>query len=87
MVMFSEVRECHNRMDELSDSERLSIPAKIIEGFRKKGRLPGAYRPIWSIYERSVGLYRKRKAALGWSARRQEMTSPRGVYVPPAARF
>ena len=65
MVMFSEVRECHNRMDELSDSERLTIPAKIIEGFRKKGRLPGAYRPIWSIYERRVGLYRKRKAALG----------------------
>ena len=63
MVMFPEVRQYHKVKDTLSDGEKSAFSAGIMKGFLAKGKVPGAFSSVWSIYERRVQLYRKRKAA------------------------
>jgi MoaA/NifB/PqqE/SkfB family radical SAM enzyme len=63
MLMFPEVRQYHKVKDTLSDEEKSSFSAGIMKGFLAKGKVPGVFQPVWSIYERRVERYRKRKAA------------------------
>ncbi len=60
MVMFDEVSGYQRVKDQMSSQEKSEHSAAIIEGFRKKGTIPGAYRNIWSIYERRLSSYLKR---------------------------
>jgi len=60
MVMFSEVRDYQKVKDSLSSPERAKLAAQIMEGFRRKGKLPGAYKAVWSMYERRLRAHRSR---------------------------
>ncbi len=60
MVMFDEVSDYQKVKDRISSQEKGELSAKIVEGFRKKGMIPGAYRRIWQAYERRLSAYMKR---------------------------
>ena len=60
MVMFDEVSVYQKVKDQLSSREKSELSASIVEGFRKKGMIPGAYRHIWRAYERRLNAYLKR---------------------------
>jgi len=60
MVMFPEVREFQKVKGELSSSEKSRISSEIMAGFQAKGAIPGAYRHLWSMYERRLEAYQKR---------------------------
>lgn len=60
MVMFAEVREYQQVKDSLSAQQRAVLAAQIMEGFRSRGRLPGAYRAFWGLYEHRMRAYRSR---------------------------
>jgi hypothetical protein len=62
MVMFPEVREFQKVKAELSSPEKSKIATEIMTGFQAKGAIPGAYKYLWSTYERRLELYRKRKS-------------------------
>jgi len=64
MVMFPEVRQYHKIKDSISDSEKADFSARIMSVFQSRGKVPGAYKAIWPIYERRVEMYRKRRAAV-----------------------
>jgi MoaA/NifB/PqqE/SkfB family radical SAM enzyme len=63
MVMYSEVRDYHKIKDELSSREKSVISSRIMRGFQEKGLIPGAYRPLWSIYESRLKAYNARLEA------------------------
>ena len=61
MVMYPEVREFQNKIDQLSSIEKSDISTGIMATFQSRGKIPGAFSPIWSIYERRLRAYRDRK--------------------------
>jgi MoaA/NifB/PqqE/SkfB family radical SAM enzyme len=63
MVMFPEIQEYQKTKDRLTSLERAGLAAKIMNGFQQRGRIPGTYRSIWSVYQRRLTQYNKRKAA------------------------
>lgn len=63
MVMYPEVRQYQKMKDEMTTMQRADLAARIVEGFQKRGAIPGAYRRIWSIYLGRLSYYRMRKAA------------------------
>lgn len=60
MVMFSEVREYQKVKDSLTSQQRAALAAQIMEGFRAKGKLPGAYRAIWRLYGHRLSAHQSR---------------------------
>ncbi len=62
MVMYPEVREFQKKIDQLSSIEKSDISTGIMATFQSRGKIPGAFSPIWSIYERRLRAYRDRKA-------------------------
>lgn len=62
MVMWPEVREFQQIRSQISSKEKSERSTRIMKGFRAKGHIPGAYRPIWSLYERKLWAYRLRHA-------------------------
>lgn len=62
MVMYSEVRDYLKVSDSMSSAERGNLAAKIMEGFREKGRLPWANKFVWPLYELKLRVYRRRPA-------------------------
>ena len=62
MVMFDEVREYQKVKDQMSSQEKSELSAAIVDGFRARGMIPGAYRHIWRIYERRLKAYSRRAA-------------------------
>ncbi|MBM3302163.1 MAG: radical SAM protein, partial [Deltaproteobacteria bacterium] len=63
MVMYPEIREYQSVKHQLSSEERAKIAAQVTSGFQAKGKVPGAYTAIWSMYQHRLSYYRKRKAA------------------------
>jgi len=63
MVMFEQVREFQSSKAEMSSMEKSERTTDIIADFQARGDIPGAYRPIWSMYQRRLQAYRQRKAA------------------------
>ncbi len=61
MVMYPEVRNYQQNKNRLNNDQRIELSKSIIEGFRKKGKIPGAYKPFWNIYQYRLETYRKRK--------------------------
>lgn len=61
MVVYPEIRDYQTIKGNLSSVERGELAAKILKRFRARGFLPGAYKPVWSIYDRRVKAYRRRK--------------------------
>ncbi len=64
MVMYPEVREFQKIKDQLSSLEKSQLSTKIMEAFRSKGKIPGAYSRIWSIYQKRLGAYKTRVASI-----------------------
>lgn len=64
MVMFPEIRNYQEIKDQLSPERTAELSAQIMNSFQQKGNIPGAYKRIWSIYQRRIRIYRKRRAAL-----------------------
>ncbi len=74
MVMYPEVREYQKKKDLLSSPEKSEISTRIMEGFRAKGKIPGAFQPTWSLYEKRLAAYRRRRAAA--AAKEEQLRSP-----------
>jgi hypothetical protein len=72
MVMYPEVREYQKAKDEMTTPERAGLAAQIMEGFQARGKVPGAYRRLWSTYRHRLSYYRSRKAARDRSAAIQD---------------
>jgi MoaA/NifB/PqqE/SkfB family radical SAM enzyme len=64
MVMFPEVRNYQIIKDQLSSEATAELSAQIMKSFQEKGKIPGAYKRIWSIYQRRLQVYRNRKTVL-----------------------
>jgi hypothetical protein len=62
MVMFDEVRDYQKMKDQMSSQEKSELSAAIVDGFRARGMIPGAYRPLWRIYERRLKACSRRAA-------------------------
>jgi MoaA/NifB/PqqE/SkfB family radical SAM enzyme len=67
MVMYDEVRKYQEQKAELSSNQKGEISTRIMGGFRERGQVPGAFKPFWSLYERRVEVFRRRRAASGRS--------------------
>jgi MoaA/NifB/PqqE/SkfB family radical SAM enzyme len=63
MVMYPEIREYQKNKSKMSYSEKIDNADKVIQEFQEKGSIPGAYRPIWSYYEKRLKLFHKRQTA------------------------
>lgn len=63
MVMYPEIRNYHQVKDRLDSDERYELAATILRSFQEKGNIPGAYKRIWSIYQKRLRAYRNRKRA------------------------
>jgi len=63
MVMYPEVREFQKIRGDLSSLEKSERSTEIMAAFQAKGEIPGAFKLLWSIYEKRVRAYRRRKAA------------------------
>lgn len=62
MVMYPEIREYQQTKDGLTTREKAGLAARIMKGFQARGKIPGAYRPIWSLYQHRLQYYKQRKA-------------------------
>jgi MoaA/NifB/PqqE/SkfB family radical SAM enzyme len=60
MVMYPEVREYQKIKNQLSSHEKSEISTKIMREFQDRGKIPGAYKLLWSHYERRLSAYRNR---------------------------
>jgi MoaA/NifB/PqqE/SkfB family radical SAM enzyme len=65
MAMYPEVRNYQKVKQEKTTMEKAGMAAEIMRGFQAQGRVPGAYRAIWSTYQRRLQYYKQRKAAKG----------------------
>ena len=63
MVMFPEVREFQTVKDQLSSPEKSERSTGIMADFQARGMIPGAYRSLWSTYQRRLRAYHNRRAA------------------------
>lgn len=61
MVMYDEVRGYQARKDELTSQEKGEISTEIMAGFQARGDIPGAYKPLWSLYQKRLELLRRRR--------------------------
>ncbi len=60
MVMYPEIREYQRIRGKLNQEEKNQLSESIVRGFSLRGRIPGAYKPIWNHYQRRLQSYRKR---------------------------
>jgi MoaA/NifB/PqqE/SkfB family radical SAM enzyme len=63
MVMYDKVREFQTVKDQLSSVEKSERSTSIMSDFQTRGIIPGAYRPLWSMYQRRLRAYHNRRAA------------------------
>ncbi len=63
MVMYDKVREFQTVKDQLSSVEKSERSTSIMTDFQARGIIPGAYRPLWSMYQRRLRAYHNRRAA------------------------
>jgi len=69
MVMYPEIRKYQEVNDQMLPDERAEMSAQIMKNFQEKGDIPGAYKILWSTYQRRLKIYKNRKMAA------QEMTA------------
>jgi MoaA/NifB/PqqE/SkfB family radical SAM enzyme len=69
MVMYPEIRKYQEVNDQMLPDERAKMSAQIMKSFQEKGDIPGAYKILWSTYQRRLKIYKNRKMAA------QEMTA------------
>lgn len=69
MVMYPEIRKYQEVNDQMLPDERAEMSAQIMKNFQEKGDIPGAYKMLWSTYQRRLKVYKNRKMAA------QEMTA------------
>ena len=62
MVMFPEIREYQQNRTQMSYAEKTTRATEIVQGFQMRGSIPGAYRSLWSYYQKRLNLLRKRQA-------------------------
>lgn len=72
MVMYDEISQYKSTKKKLTDLERLEISKSITDGFRAKGDIPGAYKPLWNHYQQRLETYRRRKTTLCVDERRAQ---------------
>ena len=75
MVMYPEVREYQKNKTRLSSPEKSEVATRIMEGFRTRGTIPGAFKATWALYERRLRAYHRRRAAA--AAREEQPTGQR----------
>jgi MoaA/NifB/PqqE/SkfB family radical SAM enzyme len=63
MVMYPEVCDFQKIKDKLASYEKSEISTNIMRQFQERGSIPGAYKLIWSMYERRLSAYRNRLAS------------------------
>ena len=69
MVMYPEIRTYQEVNAQMLPDERAEMSAQIMKSFQEKGDIPGAYKILWSTYQRRLKVYKNRKMAA------QEMTA------------
>ena len=62
---YSEVRDYQKIKDTLASSEKSEVSTSVMAEFQARGSIPGAYKQIWSIYEKRLKAYKQRKATAG----------------------
>ena len=62
MVMYPQIRRYEKVKNQITSMERSEMAAQIMKGFHAKGRIPGAYATLWSMYERRLKAYKSRLA-------------------------
>ncbi len=62
MVMYDKVREFQTIKDQLSSTEKSERSTGIMAEFQSRGIIPGAYRSLWSTYQRRLRDYQNRRA-------------------------
>jgi MoaA/NifB/PqqE/SkfB family radical SAM enzyme len=61
MVMYEDVRKYQQMKEQLSSEEKGKISTGIMAGFRERGKVPGAFSPLWALYrQRLESLHRRR---------------------------
>ncbi len=83
MIMFDEVREYQEMKDRMSSKEKSRISTTIMDRFRARGMIPGAYKHIWRTYERRLKAYSKRTARLS----QQQATTTSESFLPVRRRL
>jgi len=66
MVMYSEVRDFQKIKDSLASHEKSEISTRIMRMFQERGAIPGAYKLLWSMYERRLSAHKSRAAGNGF---------------------
>jgi len=61
MVMFPEIQKYQKTKNGMGSKETAQLSCQIMHEFQNRGFVPGAYRPLWPIYERRLRTYRNRK--------------------------
>ncbi len=61
MVMYPEVREYQKAQSTLSSPEKSEISTRIMAEFQERGTIPGAYKHLWSLYEKKLAALRRRR--------------------------
>ncbi len=61
MVMFPEIQEYQKIKEGLGSEEAVQFSCRIMREFQNRGAIPGAYRPLWSIYQKRLRTYRNRR--------------------------
>jgi MoaA/NifB/PqqE/SkfB family radical SAM enzyme len=64
MVMFPEIRNYQETKDQLSPEQTIELSAQIMNSFQQEGKIPGAYKRIWSMYQKRLRIYQKRREAM-----------------------
>jgi MoaA/NifB/PqqE/SkfB family radical SAM enzyme len=65
MVMYDEVRRYQQCKEELSSQEKCELSTRIMAGFQERGDIPGAYKSIWSLYQRRLEALHRRRGSAG----------------------
>jgi len=61
MVMYPEIREYQKNKAQMSYVQKTDRATEIIREFQQRGSVPGAYRLLWSYYNKRLKLLRKRQ--------------------------
>lgn len=64
MVMYDEVREYQSVKDRLSSPEKSAVSTGIMKEFQRRGKIPGVYSALWSVYQKRLQAYRRRASKI-----------------------
>ncbi|MFC1835236.1 radical SAM/SPASM domain-containing protein [Thermodesulfobacteriota bacterium] len=62
MVMYDEIREYQKVKETMSSQEKAEVATRIMQGFIRKGKLPGVHKPLINVYRKRLQAFYSRRA-------------------------